>query len=162
MSDSINYTLGRDYLTFTSIDPHIIYYINEWNGLTLTDCDVTVGTPYGNVYSPGDILTYDPFSATFIIDENWEVYETLSKMVISNAPTDGSSYNPTFTDITLFLYNNTVKKTVAHIDMYNAYLQAITNVSNNYNIGDNTVPPRTVTCLFRYQYMKFFRENEEI
>ena len=82
-------------------------------------------------------------------------------MVIANAPLDGSGYNPTFTDIDLYLYNSTAQKTVAHISMYNAYIQSIMNVTNNYNLSDNTTPPKTVTCLFRYQYSKFFRDEEE-
>lgn len=156
---NINYTLGKDYIVFTEIDPSISYYINEWSGLGLTDGDVTTGTPYGNVYSPGDILTYEPFSATFIIDEDWLVYEKLTSMMIANAPIDGSEYNPTLTDINLYLYNNTVKRAIAHITMYNAYIQSIQNVTNNYNLEDNTNPPKVMNCIFRYQYSKFFRET---
>jgi len=158
---NINYTLGKDYLVFTGINPSISYYLQNWDGLGLTGGDVTSGSPYGPIYSPGDVIVYNTLSCTFIIDEEWRVYETLSNMMIANAPLDGENYNPTLTDINLYLYNNTAQKTVAHITLYNGYLQSIMNVTNAYNTSDNVSPPKLMNCIIKYQYSKFFRESEE-
>lgn len=157
---NINYTLGKDFLVFTAINPTVSYYLQSWNGLGLVDGDVITGSPYGNIYNPGDILEYNTFSAVFVIDEEWKVYEDITNMAIANAPLDGESYNPTLTDIDLHIMNNTYQKEVGYIRMYNGYIQNIMNVENMYNTQDNTTT-KTLTAIIKYQNHKFFRNEEE-
>lgn len=157
---NLNYTLGKDYLTFTAITPEVVYYLQSYDGLGITGGDMTTGSPYGPIYNPSDIVTFNTFAATFVLDENWEVYETLTKMMLQNAPLDGENYDPLLTDINLYLYNNTLQKVVAHITMYSAYIQSIQNVQNNYNTQDNTVV-KNVQAIFKYQYQEFFRHSDE-
>ena len=157
---NINYTLLKDYVIFTEIDPKVSYYLQSWSGLGLVDGDAVTGSPYGEVYNPGDIITYNTFSATFIIDENWETFETISKMAINNAPTSSKGYNYTITDIDLHLMNNTYKKEIGFIRMYAGYIQSIMNIDHPYNTEDNTTP-YTLTAIIKYQYHEFFRNTEE-
>lgn len=157
---NINYTLGKDYLVFTDVDPKTTYFLQNWNGLGFTGGDVTSGSPYGPIYNPADIIIYNTFAATFIIDEDWKVFEQIQALAIKNAPLDGSTYEATTTDINLYLMNNTYQKSVAYITMHDAYVQSIMNVENAYNVSDNT-PPKTMTVIFKYQYHDFHRIEDE-
>lgn len=157
----INYTLGKDFISFSDISTDITYYLQSWDGLGFDAGGVETASPYGPIYQPGDVIIYNQFSATFIIDEDWEVYRTISEMAIKNAPVDGSAYEPTLTDITLHLMNNTVQREVAYIVMYSGYVSNIMNVQNNYSTNDNTTPPKTLNALIKYQYHKFFKLDEQ-
>ena len=157
---NLNYTVLKDYIVFTGIDPKVSYFLQNWSGLGLAGEDVTSGSPFGPIYNSPDVLIYNTFSATFVIDEDWKVYETITDMAIKNAPVDGSEYEPTVTDIALHLMNSTYQKEVAQIIMYNAYVQNIMNVENQYNTSDNTTT-KTLTAIFKYQYHKFIRTEEE-
>lgn len=157
---NINYTLGKDYLIFTAIDPKVSYYLQSWNGLGFNAGSVETSSPYGQIYNPGDIIIYNTFSATFVIDEDWKVFEDIENMAIANAPTDGSSYNPTLTDIDLHLMNNTYQREVGFIRMYGGYIQDIMNVENAYNSSDNTTT-KVLTAIIKYQTHQFFRTPEE-
>ena len=145
---------------FTGIAPSVCYYLQAWDGLGLTDGDVTAGTPYGISYSPGDIITYNTFAATFIIDEEWKVFEDISAMAIKNAPYDGSAYEPTYTDIALHLMNSTYQKEVGQVILHDGYIQSIMNVQNAYNLPDNT-PPKTLQAIIKYNYHEFVRTTEQ-
>lgn len=157
---NINYSLGKDFLIFNSLPSSVTYYLQSWSGLGFETGDTTTATPFGTSYNPGDVLTYNTFSGTFIIDENWEVFENLQNMCISNAPIDSASYNPIITDIDLHLLNNTTKKEVGIIRMYDGYINSIVNVDNAYNTSDNTVT-KTITAIIKYQYHKFLRNTDE-
>lgn len=157
----INYTLGKDFITFSGISTDVSYYLQSYDGLGFDAGSTQTSSPYGPIYQPGDVIIYNQFSATFIIDEGWEVYQTISEMAIKNAPLDGSSYEPTLTDITLHLMNNTYQKEVAQIVMYYGYISNIMNVQNNYSTNDNTIPPKTMNVLIKYQYSKFFRIEDQ-
>ena len=156
---NINYTLGKDYLIFTAIDPKVAYYLQSWNGLGFNAGSVETASPYGQIYNPGDIITYNTFSATFVIDEDWKVFEDIENLAIRNAPTDGSNYDPVLTDIDLHIMNNTYQKEVGYIRMYGGYVQDIMNVENAYNLSDNT-QVKTLTAIIKYQTHQFFRIEE--
>ena len=157
---NLNYTLGKDYLVFTDISPNITYFLQSWNGLGFNAGSVETSSPYGQIYNPGDIIIYNTFSATFIIDEDWKVFEDIENMAIKNAPTDGSSYEPTLTDIDLHLMNNTYQKEVGVVRMFGGYVQEIMNVENNYNTSDNT-QVKILTAIIKYQTHQFIRTEEE-
>ena len=156
----MNYTLVKDYIVFTGIDPKVSYFLQSWNGLGLGGEDVTTSSPYGPIYNSPDVLIYNTFSATFVIDEDWKVFENIENMAIANAPLDGSDYEPTLTDIDLHIMNNTYQREVGYVRMYNGYVQSIMNVENQYNTSDNTTT-KTITAIIKYQNHKFFRNNEE-
>lgn len=155
---NLNYTILKDYVVFTEIDPKTSYFLQQWEGLGLAGESATSGSPYGTVYNPAGVLTYNTFAATFIIDEDWKVFEKITGMAIGNAPTNSEDYAPNTTDIDLYVMNNTYKKAVGYIRMYGAYVESIMNVSQTYNTEDNTVV-HTLQALFRYQYHKFFRSE---
>lgn len=158
---NINYTLLKDFITFSGIDTKVTYFIQDWDGLGFTTEDVTTGSFYGPIYNPGSTLVYNTFVANFIIDEDWLVYETIQNMVLENTTLDGSTINPKFTDITLHLMSNTYKKEIAQIIMHDGYIQNIQNVQNRYNADDPTMPVKTILASIKYQYHEFIRlENE--
>lgn len=157
---NINYSLFKDYLTFTDVSSDVIYYLQSYTGLGFAAGSVASGTPYGIIYNPGDIINYNTFSATFIIDEDWKVFETIQNMAIKNAPVDGSAYEPSLTDIDLHLMNNTYQREVGYIRMYGGYVQEIMNVEQAYNTEDNTVT-KTMTAIIKYQYHQFFRAEND-
>lgn len=153
---NINYSLGKDYLTFSGVDSGIIYYLQSWDGLGFTTEDATTGSFYGPIYNPGSTLIYNTFAPTFAIDEEWRVFESLQKMVIQNTVFDNSSPNPVFTDITLHLMSNTYQKEVAQVIMHDGYVQSIQNVQNLYNTDDNT-RTKQLQAIIKYQYHEFIR-----
>ena len=157
---NINYTLGKDFLVFTGIDPNVIYYLQGWDGLGFTGGDTQTSSPYGPIYNPGDIIVYNTLSCTFIIDENWKVFETLQNMALKNAPLDGSSYDPTITTIDLHIMNNTVQKEIGYVRLNGGYVQSVMNVTHNYNVSDNTTPPMTMNVIIKYQNHMFYRNSD--
>lgn len=157
---NINYTLGKDYLTFSGVDSNIIYYLIDWQGLGFTTDDVTTGSFYGPIYNPGSTLVYNTFAATFAVDEEWRVFEKMQKLVIQNTTLDSSSSTPSLFDATLHLMSNTYQKEVAYIIMHDAYVQSIQNVENRYNTEDNT-QVKSLQCIIKYQYHEFFRVESD-
>lgn len=157
---NINYTLGKDFLVFTTLKPDVSYYLQSYSGLGLDAGDLTSSSPYGPIYNPGNTIIYNTFSPVFVIDEDWKVFEDISNLAIYNAPVDGSEYNPVIGDIDLHLMNNTYQKEVGYIRMYNAYINNIQNVENRYNTEDNTIV-KTLSVIIKYQYHKFFRTTNE-
>jgi hypothetical protein len=153
---NINYSLGKDYLTFSGVDSGVIYYIQSWDGLGLTTEDATTSSFYGPIYNPGGTLIYNTLSVMFAMDEEWRVFENITKMVIQNTVFDNSSSQPILTDITLHLMSNTYQKEVAQILMHDGYIQSIQNVQNIYNTDDNT-RTKTLQAIIKYQYHEFIR-----
>lgn len=158
---NINLSLLKDYVIFTDIDPNTSYFLSTWTGLGITGADTTSGSPYGIVYNPGNVLTYNQIAFTFLLDEEYKVFETIQNMLIKNAPVDGSTTEPTITTIDIHLMNNTYQKEIGYVRLYNAYINNIMDISQNYALPDNTTPPKTIECTFKYQWHKFFRNNEE-
>lgn len=157
---NLNYSLLKDYVIFTDIDPNTSYFLSTWEGLGISGEDVTSGSPYGNVYNPANVLLYNTISFTFLLDEDFKVFETLQNMLIKNAPVDGSQADPVITTIDLHLFNNTYKKEIGYIRMYDAYVQSIMNITHDYGTADDTSPVKGMQVIFKYQYHKFFRTEE--
>lgn len=157
---NLNYSLLKDYVIFTEIDPSTMYYLQGWEGLGLAGEDVATGSPYGTIYNPSDVLTYNTLSTTFIIDEDWKTFDKITSLALGNAPTNTEDYNPNTTDIDLYVMNNTYKKPVGYFRMSGAYVQSIMNITQAYNTEDNTIV-HTMTVIWRYQYHKFYRSSNE-
>lgn len=157
---NINYTLGKDYLTFSGVDSNVIYYIQSWSGLGLTTEDANSSSFYGPIYNPGGIVLYNTLSVIFAIDEEWRVFENLTKMIIQNTVFDNTASQPVLTDITLHLMSNTYQKEVAQIIMHDGYIQSIQNVDNMYNTEDNT-RTKSLQAILKYQYFEFIRVEDE-
>lgn len=158
---NINYSLLKDFVVFTDIDPKTTYFLQTWDGLGFQGGDVSTGSPFGTIYNAPDVLVYNTASFTFIIDEDWKIFETIQNLAIKNAPVDGSDYEPSTTTIDIHVMNNTYQKEVGYIRLFNSYVSSFMNVTNNYNTSDNTNPVRTFNVIFKYQYHKFFRNSEE-
>jgi len=159
---NLNLSLLKDYVVFADIDPSTTYFLQSWDGLGITGADTTSGSPYGPVYNPSNILIYNTIAFTFLLDEDYKVFETIQDMLIKNGPVDGSAADPVITTIDLHLMNNTYKKEVGYIRLYDAYVQSIMNVQQNYSLDDNTTPPKTMQAVFKYQYHKFYRNDEGV
>lgn len=158
---NINLSLLKDYVIFTDIDPKTSYYLQAWTGLGITGGDTTSGSPYGVVYNPANVILYNQISFTFLLDEDYKVFEAIQNLLIKSAPMDGSPAEPTITTIDIHLMNNTYQKEVGYVRMYNAYINNIMDIQQNYGLNDNTTPPKTLECTFKYQYHKFFRTEEQ-
>lgn len=158
---NINLSLLKDYVVFTEIDPNTSYFLQEWSGLGITGADTTTGSPYGNVYNPGNTLIYNQLNCTFLLDEEYRVFETIQNMLIKNAPMDGSAADPVITTIDIHLMSNTYTKEIGYVRLYDAYINNIMDLQQNYAVPDNTTPPKTIQCSFKYQRHQFFRIGEE-
>ena len=156
---NINYSLLKDYVIFTDIDPKVTYYLQSWDGLGFNMGDVTTGTPFGPLYNPSNVIIYNTIAFAFILDEEYKVFETIQNLGIKNAPVDGSVAESITTTIDLHLMSNTYQKEIGYIRMYNAYVNSIMNIQHNYNTSDNT-DPKVMQVIFKYQNHQFFRNEE--
>lgn len=156
---NINYTLGKDFVTFSALGDGVSYYLQSWSGLGMSITSVATASPFGTIYNPGESVVFNTFSAIFIIDEDWKVYETLNKLATANSPIGANNYEQSLTNIDLHLMNNTYQREVGVIHLYNGYIQDLVNVENSYNLEDNTMT-KTVNAIIKYQYHEFVRNAE--
>lgn len=145
MTVNRNYNYGRSFVAFNS-QPHSRYFIQKYNlpGFTLNEA--TQETPYQAVSIPGSNITWNPFSATFILDEEMKVWYEIWQWIKSN-----NGENKT-EDFSMYIYNNTVKRFVMRIDFSGAWV----NQENDIEIADFTTTddtePKLLTVFFKYAY----------
>lgn len=157
---NINQSLLKDYLILDGVPSSVTYYLQNWNGLGISSESVSSGSPFGTIYNPGNVINFNTLSLTFIIDEEWKVFEEIFNLIYKNAPLETDDYEKTIFDAQLHIMNNTYKKEVGYIQMYGAYIESVMNVDHSYNVADDT-EVKTINAILHYQYHKFFRNDTE-
>lgn len=148
MTVNRNYTYGQTFVTFNEYQDKV-YFLQKYNLPGFTIGESVQSTPYQTVSLPGSQVTYNPFNATFILDEDMKVWYDLWKWMFDNNSEDRTS------DFSLHIYNNTVKRYVMRLDFIGAWVQQENDINDftNFATSDDT-EPRYLDILFKYAYYK--------
>ncbi len=102
-----------------------------------------------NAFFPGEIITYDAFTLTFIVDEEMKNYLEIFNWLSKNRRT-----NPIFKDITLSILSNknTTNKQILFHDTFPVSLGAL-----NFTTQDTVLDAVTCDVTFRYNLFEFIK-----
>lgn len=150
--------------------PDIEFWCNEANLPGLTINTAQQSTPFAQIQTPGDMITYDSLNVQFMIDAEmsnykalwlWthnlgfpESYENFNDLLLSNTNPVSNSFagDRTVSDGSLTVLNNSFLpiQTIQFIDLWPANLNSLQLMANNsdvvYLMGNAT---------FNFTYWKF-------
>lgn len=149
-----NYTFGRSFVVFNSI-PNSIYYLQKYNIPGFTIGAATQSTAYQDIPLPGDKISYSPFNATFILDEEMDVFLEIWNWIKTN------NTENTTGDFTLYIYNNVAKKYIMKIDFIGGWVSQMNETLLVDSTSSDDTTPRLLDCLFNYAEYKPSKINGE-
>ena len=102
-----------------------------------------------NAFFPGEIITYDAFTLTFIVDEEMKNYLEIFNWLSKNRRT-----NPIFKDITLSILSNknTTNKQILFHDAFPTSLGSL-----DFTTQDTALDAITCSVIFRYNKFEFIK-----
>lgn len=155
MTVNRNYSYGQTFVTFNEYQDKV-YFLQKYNLPGFTIGESSQSTPYQKISVPGSQITYNPFNATFILDEDMKVWYDLWKWMRKNNNDDITS------EFSLHIYNNTVKRYVMRLDFIGAWVQQENDIGDftDFSTSDDTTP-RYLDVLFKYAYYEPVLLNEE-
>jgi len=147
--------------------PEISYFAQQVSLPSINLPNIPSNTPFSTIQMAGDLLTYEPLSIDFIVDENMSNYLSISNWIISmgfpesydqyasfieNDKINSGSFKNNHSDATLQILdsNNNPVKTVTFVDLVPTSLGNMSFLTTSTDV--NYI---TCNCTFEYTYFKF-------
>ena len=115
----------------------------------VTSAEVPSTYKGNNAFFPGDVINYENFSVTFIVDEKMKNYIEMFNWISEN-----NTNNPTFKDITLSVLTNknTTNKQILFHDAFPTSLGSL-----DFTTQDTALDAITCSVIFRYNKFEFIK-----
>lgn len=144
--------------------PYLKYFCQNVSLPAVSTNEVTLATPFSNIYSHGDKLIYDAFTITALIDEDLRVWEETHKWLVSlTRPESFDQYaKKTIKDVMTPIYfdghltiNTNANKSNIRVKFLNCHPTSLGMINFDTKADADNIPTCDIT--FRYDQYQIER-----